>query len=503
MPLPINIKELIASNVIESERIEFKEGWNPQSILHTICAFANGFSNIGGGYIVVGVAEDQGQAIMPPTGIKAGQMDSFQKELLQICHYITPNYFPVVEATVIDEKHLLAIWVPPGDVRPYNAPKSLSDKHNKPYYIRRYSSTVQASDDDLQRLMSLAAKVTFDNRINHHATLEDLNLVHIATFLKEVKSSLYPELPKIQLDDLCRQMGIARGSNEDLRPLNVALLLFNDEPRNFFRGAQIDLVEYKDNIGDNFSENIFTGPIQSQLRDALRYLKNNLIKEFVQKVEGQAEANRFFNYPYEVLEEALANAIYHKSYDRQNPIEVNIRLDRVEIISYSGPMPPVNQEMLNSERDITRDYRNSRIGDFLKEMDLTEGRSTGIPKMRHFMQRNGSPEPIFQTDKDLTYFLVTLFPHPLVNPQENSQYLERPTTEQVRRILKILSVSPLSTQQAMKKLGLKHRPTLNSEYLKPALASGWVEMTQPDSPKSPTQKYRLTPQGRYLLESLT
>jgi len=68
--------------------------------------------------------------------------------------------------------------------------------------------------------------------------------------------------------------------------------------------------------------------------------------------------------------------------------------------------------MLNSERVITRDYRNSRIGDFLKEMDLTEGRSTGIPKMRFFMKRNGSPEPVFQTDEDLNYFLVTLFHHP-------------------------------------------------------------------------------------------
>ena len=165
MPLPINIKDLITNNVIESERIEFKAGWNPQSILHTICAFANDFSNIGGGYIIVGVAEDQGQAIMPPKGIAAGQMDSIQKELLQICHYISPNYFPVVEPAVIDGKHLLAIWVPPGDVRPYKAPKSLSDKTNKPYYIRRISSTVQASDEDLQRLMSLAAKVTFDNRI--------------------------------------------------------------------------------------------------------------------------------------------------------------------------------------------------------------------------------------------------------------------------------------------------------------------------------------------------
>ncbi len=503
MSLPINIKELITGNVIESERIEFKKGWNPQSILHTICAFANDSSNIGGGYIIVGVAEDHGQAVMPPAGIDSRQMDSIQKELLHICHYISPNYFPVIEPTVIDGKQLLAIWVPPGDVRPYKAPKSLADKSNKPYYIRRYSSTIQASDDDLQRLMSLAAKITFDNRINHHATLEDLNLVHIATFLKEVKSSLYPELPKIPLDDLCRQMGIARGSDEDLRPLNVALLLFNDEPREFFRGAQVDLVEYSDDIGDNFSENIFTGPIQFQLRDVLRYLKNNLIKEYVQKVEGQAEANRFYNYPYEVLEEALANAIYHKSYDRQNPIEINIRLDRVEIISYAGPMPPVNQKMLNSERVITRDYRNSRIGDFLKEMDLTEGRSTGIPKMRFFMKRNGSPEPVFKTDDDLNFFLVTLFPHPLAVAEEPAEHVTQQVIQQVtQQVIELLKQvnGELSRSQLMEAVGLRDRVSFSKSYLEPALFHELIERTQPNSPTSPTQKYRLTARGIAILE---
>ena len=39
---------------------------------------------------------------------------------------------------------------------------------------------------------------------------------------------------------------------------------------------------------------------------------------------NQAEALRFYNYPYEALEEALSNAVYHKGYDLGNPIEVQI-----------------------------------------------------------------------------------------------------------------------------------------------------------------------------------
>ena len=51
MALPINIEDLLQKQKIEGNRIEFKSGWNPDSIYHTICAFANDFDNIGGGYI--------------------------------------------------------------------------------------------------------------------------------------------------------------------------------------------------------------------------------------------------------------------------------------------------------------------------------------------------------------------------------------------------------------------------------------------------------------------
>ena len=62
MALPINIEDLLRKQKIEGSRIEFKAGWNPDSIYHSICAFANDFDNIGGGYILVGVEEENGIA---------------------------------------------------------------------------------------------------------------------------------------------------------------------------------------------------------------------------------------------------------------------------------------------------------------------------------------------------------------------------------------------------------------------------------------------------------
>ena len=67
---------------------------------------------------------------------------------------------------------------------------------------------------------------------------------------------------------------------------------------------------------------------------------------------------------------------------------------------------------IQRERVASRNYRNRRIGDFLKELHLTEGRSTGFPKIRQALRRNGSPEVVFETDERNSYFLAHLDIHP-------------------------------------------------------------------------------------------
>lgn len=93
------------------------------------------------------------------------------------------------------------------------------------------------------------------------------------------------------------------------------------------------------------------------------------------------------------------------------------RPPRTRLISARGA---TRQERRKYEKEkvIARDYRNRRIGDFLKELDLTEGRSTGFPKIRRKLKQNGSPYPLFQTDEHLTYFLTVLYSHPDFNVQD-------------------------------------------------------------------------------------
>lgn len=69
MELEISVEDLLNKRKIESDRIEFKAGWNPDDIYHSVCAFANDYNNDGGGYIAVGVEEAHGIAVRPVKGI--------------------------------------------------------------------------------------------------------------------------------------------------------------------------------------------------------------------------------------------------------------------------------------------------------------------------------------------------------------------------------------------------------------------------------------------------
>ena len=60
----------------------------------------------------------------------------------------------------------------------------------------------------------------------------------------------------------------------------------------------------------------------------------------------------------------------------------------------------------------SRRYRNRRLGEFLKELDLTEGRATGIPTIQDELQANGSPQATIETDEERTYFLIDIPCHP-------------------------------------------------------------------------------------------
>lgn len=417
--LPVSLENLIHAKSIESVGREFKKCWSEmilEATVHTICAFANDFFNLNGGYIIIGIEEKDGKPILPPYGLDEENLDKIQKQIRGQCERMVPAYYPVMQPAVYQDKHVLVLFVPGGDNRPYQAYEAVKGKKTeKYYYIRQGSESVKATGYALTQLMQMSAKIPFDDRkyFDTNITMDVLSPSLVRNFLSDIDSDLVRPGVNVPDDELYRHLDLSKKINAHETPKNVALLFFTNDPEKYFRGVRMEIAHFGDDPGgDTIDEKQIKGPIHHQIRQSLDYL-NSMSSTMVKKIPGVAEVSRTVAFPYEAMEEAIVNAYYHRSYERDNPEPVKVYLypDRMEIISYPGPVPGIKPEDFKSDSRIPQvPNRNRRIGDFLKELNLAEGRGTGIPKIFRKMKENGSPEPKFDFYKN--YFMVTLPAHP-------------------------------------------------------------------------------------------
>ena len=237
-------------------------------------------------------------------------------------------------------------------------------------------------------------------------------MVLLRDYLVKVGSKLADEVITTPLATILDLMELYTGPKENRLLRNVAAMMFCENPNKFFPYTQIDVVTFpngKMKDPNNFTEVTFKGSVPQMIKQTMDYIKSNVLKEHVRKVSGRQEAERFWNYPYDAIEEAVVNSVYHRDFLQHEPIEITIEPSGISILNCPGPDRSISKEdiakgdMLKSRR-----YRNRRLGDFLKELDLTEGRSTGVPTIQTKLAENGSPRAIFETTDDRLTFLVTI-----------------------------------------------------------------------------------------------
>lgn len=76
-------------------------------------------------------------------------------------------------------------------------------------------------------------------------------------------------------------------------------------------------------------------------------------------------------------------------------------------------------------------------------------------------------------------------------------------SDPVGKLLSALHINgTLKISDLMTEVGLAHKATFRANYLRSALAANLIEMTNPGSPSSPAQKYRLTQHGKRIAARL-
>lgn len=445
MALPININDLLNKNKVESNRIEFKKSWNPVSVYHSICAFANDFDNIGGGYILIGVEEENGIAKRPVCGLPTEQLDAIQREIIGYNNLIDPYYAPRLSVEDVDGKQILVIWAPSGQDRPYAAPHDVTAKLKKPiYYIRYGTSSIEAKGEQLDELRDMANRVPFDDRGNPAIQLKDISTTLLRDYLVQINSRLANENITDNLPSILEQMNLLDGPSEKRTIKNVAAMMFCDNPEKFFPVTQVEIVTFPEgregNPNNIIEAPVIKGPVPAMIQAALSYLRTNVIKENVIKQKNNERSIRFYNFPYQSLEEAVVNALYHRDYKEREPVEITIEPDKISILSYSGPDRSISMEAIREAKALrSRRYRNRRLGEFLKEINLTEGRATGIPTIQTELKKNGSPAATIETDDIRSYFLIDIPCHPdFIWENVIASIMEKDLTTRQQQIIELI-----------------------------------------------------------------
>ena len=428
---------------------------------------------------------------------------------------------------------------------------------------QRKASTIEARGETLDEVRALANRIPFDERGNETITIDDISGLLVYEHLKAVKSKLAENFVNQPLMEILDEMDLLTGPTENRLIKNVAAMMFCEHPEKFFPVTQVDIVLFPEGSIENPDVMIevpkIVGPVPKMIRETLSYIRTNLIKKRISKPTDNEKSDKAYNYPYQAFEEAVVNALYHRDYQEREPVEITIEPTHVDILSYSGPDRSITADAIKAAQKLkARRYRNRRLGDFLKELDLTEGRATGIPTIQKALRENGSEKATIATDDDRTYFLMTI---PCRRDMINHGGLETVDVSHrdlEARLLQILGQTSVKVQDVVCQSGISNKPLLlqileqlsvkvwnkskkpldrpllcryaietieclsiniltikdiigsinypesvefRRKILNPLISMGFITMTNPDKPTSSKQKYALTDFGKQLFES--
>ncbi len=140
--------------------------------------------------------------------------------------------------------------------------------------------------------------------------------------------------------------------------------------------------------------------------------------------------------------------------------------------------------------------RNKEIMRVFRDLEIVEQLGSGIPRILEAYSKD-----VFEIRES---FIRVVLPYakPLTSLRDTLLRSGAEVTAQVTAQVVLFCRQPRTAKEIMAELGLRHWKTFQTNYLRPLLDAGLLEMTIPDKPRSSKQKYRLTDKGREVLEKL-
>lgn len=412
----MNAQELLESlNLLdENERIEAKRAQEPgKSLLETICAFANE-PHLGGGWLLLGVAPDE-QALFPGYAVEGvPQPDKLSADLASQCAttFNMPLRVDIRTETLAGEP-VVVVFVP--EAAPQDKPIYFKATGLPRGAFRRIGSTDQrCTEDDLEMLYQSRQRESFDAGLVSGAGQDDIDDAAIADY-RQARAEANPDAEELRWTDaelLQALNAVRRDAAGAWKPTVAGLLLFGKAValRRFFPMTRVDYIrvpgrEWVPHPDRRFDTVELRAPLFTLLRRTQAAVLDDLPKGFGLE-EGQLQRSDKPIIPLRALREALVNALMHRSYRVQAPVQVIRYANRLEIRNPGFSLK--SPDHLGEPGSMPR---NPHIAAVLHETRFAETKGSGIRAMREAMDTAGLVPPLFESDRGQDQFSTLFFFH--------------------------------------------------------------------------------------------
>ena len=364
----------------ETSKVQFKlKLENKDSIAAELIAMANSK----GGAIIFGVEDKKGELV----GLSYEELQNIANAVSTIANeLVKPQIFITTEVVLCDKKNALIINIAEGIAKPYK-------DRNGTIWIKQGSDKRKLIDNSEQlRLFQQSGLIFADEMVVPNTSIDDVE----DRLVKDYLAKIDDEESGFSLENVCRNLNILRDGKLTLG----GLLFFSKNPQRYrpafcikavsFFGNDIEDSEYRD------SEDI-TGTIPQMFEKGMGFFLRNL--HHAQKGQnfnstGILEISKI------ALEELLQNALTHRDYTKNSPINLLIFDNRIEITS-PGSLP--NSLTIENIKMGNAVVRNNLIVSFCSKLMKYRGLGSGI---RRALKEE--PDLHLENDRDGEKFIVRI-----------------------------------------------------------------------------------------------
>ncbi len=355
----------------ESNELEFKETLHSeQDVSRTVCAFAN----TEGGLLFIGVNT---KGI--PIGLK-GDADTLQQKLSACAQNVSPAPITNVGTQLVDGKRLIVIRVHKADSTNFHTSGGI-------IYVRIGSTTRKLEGQTMVEFLKNRQILCFDE-ISCKAKLEDMDDKRIQLYLD--KRGQIDYLKAHPIKEMLLSMNLA-SENGTIKIKNSAALSFSKQPQFWFPQSELKVVKFRGvEPIEVVAHQVLDGSPAELIEKAYAFVLKNISKQLLVSPESP-QRKEIYEYPPEVIREAIINAVIHRDYFNVNAIQISIFDDRIELTNPGSAPQGLTKELFGT----ISVQRNPKTYHILKDMKYIEGLGTGVPKMINGMRKASLSDPEF------------------------------------------------------------------------------------------------------------